>query len=84
MATRPKSGGYIHRQAVSDAKSCNQRAGEAINDVLTGRVEGQRALVRLGQAQGALLEQRGALDTLEGLARQKDEAQESGKDSQAS
>jgi hypothetical protein len=80
---KPKSGGYVHRQAVSEAKACNQRAGQAIQDVLTGKVEGKSALIRLGQAQGALLEQRGALDTLEELARQKGEAQESGHDSQA-
>lgn len=81
MATKPKPGGYLNKQAVAKAKDCNQTAGQAINDVLTGRIEGQRALVRLGQAQGALLEQRGALDTLEELARTSKEAQESDQDS---
>lgn len=70
---KPKPGGYHHKAEAARAKRLNSRAGEAIDDVLNGRVEGRAAIARLGQAQGALLEQRDALDSLERFARQQAE-----------
>lgn len=68
-----KARAYKHRQAAAAAKQRKWEAARAIDDVLSGRATGQAAVVRLGQAQGALLRQEEHLDLLAEFARMTDD-----------
>jgi hypothetical protein len=71
--TRPKAGGYTHRQLVSQAKRHNRLAGQHINTAID-HTSDLSVLRALGKAQSVLLCQTHELDELDRFSRLKQNA----------